>query len=125
MKRMVLPDSLNFKGIPFGTESNIQMSRPFASESVLCQRSNERMEHRYIPSRYTLPIYWASSDSPCLAEYLDETYPNTPKLFPQGTRALPVQYAFIDEFAVPVSNATLNPRSEEYKTCEREVGYRD
>jgi glutathione S-transferase len=85
---------------------------------------------------YTLPAIYdpstgaAVSDSPCIAEYLDETYPNTPKLFPPGTRAL--QYAFMDahvsvlsgslwQFAMPATNMILNPRSEEYYRRTREA----
>jgi glutathione S-transferase len=71
------------------------------------------------------------SESALIAEYLDTTYPDTPKLFPPGTS--PLQHAFIDvhgrmltalwQFAVPQSNTILNPRSEEYFRRTREITF--
>ena len=60
------------------------------------------------------------SGSAQIAEYLDTTYPETPRLFPPGTA--PLQYAFIDALtskskdfypsAVLQSNSLLSPISE-------------
>jgi glutathione S-transferase len=79
--------------------------------------------------RYTLPLIQDAStgavvsDSALIAEYLDATYPDTPKLFPPGTA--PLQYAFMDallrgtlndllQLCVVKSNSFLNPGSREH-----------
>ncbi|KAG5652515.1 hypothetical protein H0H81_004745 [Sphagnurus paluster] len=86
---------------------------------------------------YTLPAIHdpntgrTIADSVLIAEYLDATYPNTPKLFPPGTRVL--QLAFIDAFmprlppffpfvALPTTNI-LNPVSEAYFRSAREKDF--
>jgi glutathione S-transferase len=77
---------------------------------------------------YTLPVIKDAStgavisESTLIAEYLDTTYPDTPKLFPPGTA--PLQYAFMDAFrgsldglfqlCVVRSNSLLNPGSTEH-----------
>jgi len=77
---------------------------------------------------YTLPAIFdpntntAFTDSALIAEYLDKTYPDTPKAFPPGTHAL--QHASLDAFAsklaalwqfsLPASSVMLNPVSREY-----------
>jgi glutathione S-transferase len=65
-----------------------------------------------------------------IAEYLDRQYPDTPKLFPEGSHAL--QHAFLDWFlslahfsiigryGIPPSNAILTPRGEKYFRAKRE-----
>lgn len=77
---------------------------------------------------YTLPVIHDLStgaviaDSALIAEYLDTTYPDTPQLFPKGTKAL--QYGFIAAFRskldalwtliMPATELILNPRSRAY-----------
>ncbi|KAG5649664.1 hypothetical protein H0H81_002595 [Sphagnurus paluster] len=86
---------------------------------------------------YTLPaIYDPSTDttlaeSASIAEYLDTTYPDTPRLFPPGTRAL--QYAFVDaftaklrpisQFVVLGSDEMMNPPSQAYIRRYREAAF--
>ncbi|XP_006456489.1 hypothetical protein AGABI2DRAFT_146311 [Agaricus bisporus var. bisporus H97] len=62
------------------------------------------------------------SDSYKIAQYLDKTYPDTPKLFPPGTEALQASfYAQFNElrvptfpFLIPTFFRILNPPSAEY-----------
>ena len=74
------------------------------------------------------------SDSAEIAKYLDKTYPDTPKLFPQGSGAL--QEAFLDgawsSVGYPLfmnvilrTCKALNPRSEEYFRTTREALFGD
>jgi len=87
--------------------------------------------------RYTLPaIHDPStgayiSDSILIAEYLEKTYPDTPKVFPNNT--LPLQATFMAavqgnisamvKFIVPAIYFTLNPRSEEFYRRTREKAF--
>lgn len=83
---------------------------------------------------YTLPVIYdpstntAHSESALIAEYLDATYPDHPKLLPRGARAL--QHMFNDafsttvlpllQFAIPATHKNLNPASEVYFRLQRE-----
>ncbi|KAF8878319.1 hypothetical protein BD779DRAFT_1554828 [Infundibulicybe gibba] len=64
---------------------------------------------------YTLPVIFdpktkrAISDSAAIAEYLDEQYPETPKLFPT-----------VREFALPQTCVRLRPESQPYFRSTRE-----
>ncbi|KAK7058529.1 hypothetical protein VNI00_002165 [Paramarasmius palmivorus] len=88
---------------------------------------------------YTLPVIHDPntgtivSDSFQIAEYLDKTYPDTPRVIPPGTRAL--QAAFVDafwskvinnlfKFMMPKAAWALSKSSEEYfrRTREKEIG---
>jgi glutathione S-transferase len=88
---------------------------------------------------YTLPVIHdpntgtTVSDSFQIAEYLDKTYPDTPRVIPPGTRAL--QAAFIDaswskmvgnlfKFLMPKVSQALNKSGEEYfrRTREAAIG---
>lgn len=89
--------------------------------------------------RYTFPVIHdprhgpdhVISDSFKIAEYLDETYPDTPQLLPQGTKTL--QAAFISTFeknvnmspiTIPAAHTYLGSRAQESyrKVCEAFVG---
>jgi glutathione S-transferase len=77
---------------------------------------------------YTLPVIHDPStgaviaESGLIAEYLDATYPDTPKLFPPGTKAL--QYGFLAahrptlsalwQLTMPATPPILNPPSRDY-----------
>ena len=77
---------------------------------------------------YTLPMIHDAktgavvSDSVKIAEYLDMTYPDTPRVIPEGTYGLHLAffdacaelYSPIYQFAVPDMNPKLNPISSEY-----------
>lgn len=88
---------------------------------------------------YTLPAIYDDStkvyisDSWKIAEYLDETYPDTPRLFPSGTKAAIdlFQYHFSHSLFKHILHAviaptchTLNPRSEEYFRRTREATFK-
>lgn len=83
---------------------------------------------------YTLPVIHdpstgaVVSESALIAKYLDESYPDTPTLFPRGTR--PLQRAFLDQyqsvigavwqFIMPATTSILDARSGEYFRRVRE-----
>ncbi|KAG6843755.1 hypothetical protein H0H87_000833 [Tephrocybe sp. NHM501043] len=86
--------------------------------------------------QYTLPAIHdpntskSIADSVLIADYLDSTYPDTPKLFPEGSKAQ--QVAFIDalpgklssllQFTVAGSHAVLNhPQATVYYRRTREA----
>ncbi|KAL0563417.1 hypothetical protein V5O48_018650 [Marasmius crinis-equi] len=82
--------TLNYKKIPFELiQLPLEELEPKA-------KSLGALPTKHItgPSKYTVPIIHDSrtgkvlSDSFLIAEYLDEAYPDTPKVFPPGTRAL-------------------------------------
>ena len=84
---------------------------------------------------YTLPMIHdpktgaVVSDSFKIAEYLDATYPDTPRVIPDGTRGL--QLAFDDaafsilmplfQFTAPLTSSKLNQRSAEYFSRTRAI----
>ncbi|PBK91959.1 hypothetical protein ARMGADRAFT_1013718 [Armillaria gallica] len=116
--------ALNFKGIPYRTEwveyPDIEgLYKTFGIPASATQKDG-------MTPRYTLPLLHDSStgafisESSAIVEYLDATYPNTPRLIPPGTRAL--HAAFIAAFesqmqaitpllGIPAVNAILSPRS--------------
>ncbi|KAI0647967.1 hypothetical protein C8Q79DRAFT_541972 [Trametes meyenii] len=84
---------------------------------------------------YTLPAIYDPNTKIALAEsfeiarYLDKTYPDTPRLIPEGTDALHVAFthAFrevlfndLRQITVPASADVLRPRSEAYFRATRE-----
>jgi glutathione S-transferase len=74
-----------------------------------------------IPAIYDPSTGRVVADSVKIAEYLDEQYPDTPKLFPAGTRALQAAYLSayrvalpaIWQFAFPATVKILNPATAE------------
>ncbi|KAJ3517323.1 hypothetical protein NLJ89_g584 [Agrocybe chaxingu] len=127
---------LNYKRIPYKTEWV-----EYPDIEPLCKRlgiaPTGKKEDGSGRDHYTLPaIYDPStgayvSDSFAIAEYLDKTYPDTPKLFPNDTTAL--QAAFTEAFRaklaplwafiLPAVCTILNPRSEEYFRRTREATF--
>ncbi|PPQ71150.1 hypothetical protein CVT25_004768 [Psilocybe cyanescens] len=131
--------SLNFKGIPFITQWV-----EYPDIEPLCKKLGLRPTNKWPDGRpyYSLPsIYDPStgayiSDSILIAEYLEKTYPDTPKLFPNGTAG--VQSAFNEGFLAtlspllglilpdmlphlnPVSISYITPRVEMAKSKDRE-----
>ncbi|TFK37427.1 hypothetical protein BDQ12DRAFT_713521 [Crucibulum laeve] len=122
--------SLNYKEIPYKTEWV-----EYPDIESLCKKVGipPTSKKKNGADHYTLPAIHDSStgialaESKLIAEYLEKTYPNTPKLFPLGTEAL--QHAFLDaysatlsaywQFILPVTTTRLNPPSEEYFTRTR------
>jgi len=69
------------------------------------------------------------ADSWLIAEYLEKQYPDTPSLFPNGTKGLQeaFTYAFLQsvqpmrKYLLPATPARLSPRSADYFRRTREV----
>jgi len=127
---------LNYKGIPYKTEwveyPDIQ---PLCDKLGIPPTEIKAGKPYYsLPAIYDPSTGAAVADSLLIAEYLDNTYPDTPKLFPHGSSA--VQKAFYDgyiarlgplfPFILPVVNLKLNPVSEVYfrRTREQTFGKR-
>lgn len=85
---------------------------------------------------YTLPVIYDPStkalvsDSAVIARYLDEKFPNTPKLIPAGTDTLHASFdaAFMSTLLIkwlyvfiPALNPQLSPKSQEYFRSTREA----
>ncbi|KAF9264454.1 hypothetical protein L218DRAFT_943892 [Marasmius fiardii PR-910] len=100
--------ALNYKRLPFQI-SIIESSVESAAKSIGAPPTGARPDSS---PRYTVPFIHDSttgksvSDSFLIGEYLDRTYPDTPKLIPEGTLVL--QSVFIKAFETKVSQ-TLAP----------------
>jgi glutathione S-transferase len=124
---------LNYKGIPHRTEWIEYPDIEPHSKSLGLKPTGKKPDGTPF---YTLPaIHDPStgtylSDSFLIAEYLEETYPTTPRIFPHGTRSL--QHAF--QFAFGERLAAVRPfilpsvlpklgtqRSEEYFRRTKEL----
>ncbi|KAJ7644273.1 hypothetical protein FB45DRAFT_292487 [Roridomyces roridus] len=130
--------SLNFKGLAFKT-----MWVEIPDIGDLCKKigaAPSAINEDGSPY-YTLPVIQdpntgaVIADSLKIASYLDETYPDTPRLLPPGTRALQKGFrAGVEASAVPGSLAfmlpamvqILRPRSAEYfvRTREASLGHK-
>ncbi|KAF8878316.1 hypothetical protein BD779DRAFT_1613060 [Infundibulicybe gibba] len=126
--------SLNFKGLAYKTEWV-----EYPDIEPLCKKLGAAPTETKPTGEphYTLPVIFdprtkrAISDSVVIAKYLDEQYPETPKLFPKGTHAL--QHAFMDAyvqtldslwgFALPQACIRLGPGSEPYFRRTREKSF--
>ena len=127
--------TLNYKGIPYRTEWV-----EYPDIEPLCLKLGAAPTDTRSDGRpyYSLPVIYdpstkkAVSDSAVIAKYLDETYPDTPQLFPEGTAAL--QAVFLDGawdlFGLPLYMIMLprvctglNPPSEEYYRRTREAQF--
>ena len=125
---------LNYKGIPYRTEWVEYPDIEPHSKSLGIKPTGKKSDGSPL---YTLPAIHDPStgvyiaDSIAIAEYLEETYPNTPSVFPNETIGL--QKAFsaafkhsIDAvwpFILPVTNSRLNPVSEAYFRRSRETSF--
>ena len=125
---------LNLKGIPYKTEWV-----EFPDIEPLCKKLgiSPTSKNADGSDRYTLPAIHDPStgvyiaDSIPIAEYLDKTYPDTPKAFPHSTIALQTAFtaAFVNNlsalwnFMVPATHSILTPRSQEYFRRTREKSY--
>ncbi|RDB26481.1 Glutathione S-transferase-like protein ustS [Hypsizygus marmoreus] len=120
--------SLNYKGIPYRT-----VWVEIHDVEAFCKKNGIPPTHDR--SLYTLPAIYdpttgtTIAESSRIAEYLEATYPDTPKLFPGGTHAL--QHAFIDaydatlmafyQFAIPAAFKIITPNSQDYFRATREA----
>ncbi|KAJ6520476.1 hypothetical protein C8R45DRAFT_61681 [Mycena sanguinolenta] len=120
--------ALNFKGIPHKT-----VFIEYPEIEPLCKKLGAKpTSQTSLP--YTLPVIYdpstdtVVSDSIEIARYLDATYPDTPRLIPEGTAAF--HYAFTEAFeatlppflvyALPASLPFLNSASQDYFRRTRE-----
>ncbi|KAJ7605039.1 hypothetical protein DFH06DRAFT_1253350 [Mycena polygramma] len=120
--------ALNYKGIPHKT-----VFLEYEEIEPLCKKLGAKPTSEASP-KYTLPVIYdpvanvAVSDSIEIARFLDATFPDTPRLIPEGTAAF--HYAFTDAhaatlsafitYALPASLPFLNPASQEYFRRTRE-----
>ncbi|KAJ7644284.1 glutathione S-transferase [Roridomyces roridus] len=125
--------ALNFKGLPFKTVWTEYPDIEGLAITIGAKPTDVRGGSPY----YSLPVIQdpntgaVISDSALIAEYLDEAYPETPKLIPAGTRALQtsfrVAYKHLTEasaqFIIPSIPDILYPRSREYYVRTREIRF--
>ncbi|PPR00407.1 hypothetical protein CVT26_009692 [Gymnopilus dilepis] len=124
--------ALNYKGIPYKTE---WVEYPDIEAHCIKLGIDATQKKADGKPLYTLPAIHDTStgayiaDSLKIAEYLDKTYPDTPRLFPNNTVGLQVAFveAFVSnlsalwQFALPAVNKILNPSSEAYFRRTREA----
>lgn len=125
--------ALNYKGLPYQT---VWVEHPELAD-LYKKNGVEACETRNGSPYYTLPLLHDAStgkfvsDSTAIAKYLEATYPDTPRLFPEGS--LPILARFRDElkdklgnlrfFAYPKAYTILNPSSAEYFRRARELEF--
>jgi len=127
--------ALNYKGIPYKTE---WVEYPEIEETLKKLGGAPTSKKKDGGDHYTLPAIYDSStgksvtDSMNIAIYLDEEYPDTPPLFPNGTHAATelLSSHFKSTVAITLSPlmlppccASLNPPSAEYFRRTREQSY--
>ncbi|CAA7270675.1 unnamed protein product [Cyclocybe aegerita] len=128
--------SLNFKGIPYRTEwiqyVDIE-AHAIEHEIPPSSKKPDGKPHYTLPAIYDESTGVKLSDSLVIADYLEKTYPNTPPLFPNNTRAL--QGAFeppvfanmsaVAQFSLPylVSGKFFTQRGEKHYRTLREPGF--
>ena len=118
---------LNYKGIPYKT---IWVEYP--DIAATCERlgvCTYKRDGTPGNPRYTLPVIHDPKTGQSIAEsrhivkYLDETYPDTPRLIPPGTQTLQTAFYYeyedkhlegLTNFVIPQTASILNPRSYEY-----------
>lgn len=126
--------ALNYKGIPYKTE---WVEYPDIEEGIKKVGGAPTSKKADGRDHYTLPAIHDSStgktitDSMAIALYLEDTYPDTPRLFPKGSRAA-IQL-FNSHFSssvaslllvmLPPTCLLLNPPSAEYFRRTREQSY--
>jgi len=122
---------LNYKGIPYKTEwveyPDIQ---PLCLRMGIAPTGTEDGKPYYsLPAIYDPSTGIAIADSWLIAEYLDKTYPDTPKMFPHGSAVIQRGFfagyasrlAPIEPFILPRVNLKLNAASEVYFRRTREL----
>nr|4LMW_A Chain A, Glutathione transferase [Phanerodontia chrysosporium] len=123
---------LNFKGLKYRTEWVEYPDIEAVCKQIGAPATEKKPDGR---DHYTLPVIQdpntkaVVADSDAIAKYLESTYPDTPRLFPEGTRAF--QHAFYQlarpSVLMPIFNIVvarvwklLRPRSQEYFRATRE-----
>ena len=126
---------MNYKNIPYRTEWIEHPDIEPHSKSLGIKPTRKKPDGTPL---YTLPAIHDPSTGTCLAdsfliaEYLEDTYPDTPSIFPHGTRSL--QHAFQFSFeqilalVLPFIFPSISPkletqRSEEYFRRSKELSF--
>ncbi|KZV94872.1 hypothetical protein EXIGLDRAFT_736286 [Exidia glandulosa HHB12029] len=101
--------ALNYKGIPYRTRWLTYLETETVMKSIGARPTGKKPPPEDSEDWYTLPVISSPGkvveDSEAIVEYLDTTYPETPRLFPPGTRA--PQAAFAELFAKEVTARTV------------------
>lgn len=132
LTEIVFRYALNFKGIVYRTEWVEYPDIEALSKRIGAPPTGkwpDSTSYYSLPAIYDPSTKKAVSDSAEIAKYLDETYPDTPTLFPTGTVAL--QTLFLDwawdNVGFPLSKqlavascSCLNPASQSYYREKRE-----
>lgn len=134
MTGFMLSYILNYKALPYKTEWV-----EYPDIEALCKKFGVPPTGKTPDNArdyYTVPLIYDPStskhvvDSLDIGKYLDEAYPDTPKLFPPGLNAFQLSFnsGFLYTYMIPVfmiiisrTCASLNPRSNEYFRRTREA----
>ncbi|KAG6811460.1 hypothetical protein H0H92_007283 [Tricholoma furcatifolium] len=126
--------SLNFKGIPYKTVWVEYPDIETLAKKLGVPPTSKRPDGTPL---YTIPMIHDPStntvvaDSFAIAEYLDKTYPDTPKLLPAGTRPLQSLFtnaflatgtAFV-QFGMPAVHKNLTSGSQSYFRYHKEKDF--
>ncbi|KAF8990471.1 hypothetical protein BDQ17DRAFT_1313825 [Cyathus striatus] len=125
---------LNFKGLEYKTEYVEYPDIEALSKKLgipPTQYKPDGSPYYSLPAIYDSSTGVAIAESMEIAKYLDKTYPDSPKLIPEGTQGFHYTFLFAyDEvlsplwaFILPKVATYLNPRSEEYFTRTRSAMY--
>ncbi|KAJ7088884.1 hypothetical protein B0H15DRAFT_922830 [Mycena belliarum] len=123
--------ALNFKNIPFKIVWVEYPDIERVSKEIGAPPTSNKPDGR---PHYTLPMIHdpstgaVISDSSNIAAYLDATYPDTPRLLPEGTfglfrafeAAASALLTPVYPWALPASHSFLNPPSQDYFRSTRE-----
>ncbi|KAJ7159108.1 hypothetical protein C8R43DRAFT_994922 [Mycena crocata] len=127
--------TLNFKGLAFKTEWVEYPDIAALYTSIGAKPVEMRADGT---PYYSLPIIHdpntgaVVSESALIADYLDATYPDTPRVVPQGMSALQTGFRKAFEstarpklipYILPAAAAILNPRSNDYYVRTREESF--
>ncbi|PFH47918.1 hypothetical protein AMATHDRAFT_151008 [Amanita thiersii Skay4041] len=128
--------ALNFKGLPYKTE---WIEYPDIKAKCLeigikpTGTNTDGSPYYSLPAIYDPNTKTAIADSYDIVLYLERTYPDTPRVMPNGTEALqsfPLYFYALGadtplwRFTIPGTPAILNPRSKEYFIFTRERDYK-
>ncbi|KAJ7222192.1 hypothetical protein GGX14DRAFT_175374, partial [Mycena pura] len=126
--------ALNFKGLAYRT---VWVEYPDIEAFCKSIGAEPTMIRKNGTPYYSLPVIQDPntekiiSDSARIAEYLDSTYPDTPKIVPVGTHTLQKTFmvaydaatAPLIPYIMPAVATILRPKSEEYFVRTREASF--
>ncbi|KAF8625627.1 hypothetical protein AX17_006812 [Amanita inopinata Kibby_2008] len=124
---------LNYKGLDYKTEwveyPDIQAKCKGLGIGPT-EYNQDGSPYYSLPAIYDPTTKTAIADSYHIVRYLDKTYPDSPRVMPEGTEALQYFPLFshamgpntpLWSFALPTTHGILNPRSQEYFRRTREA----